>query len=123
MFWRSGGDLRMGFRLRTLVGANRSMNRTDLQALAEARVADARVLLDANRWAAAYYLLGYAVECGMKACAVRQFRQYEVPDKTIVNDFYTHRLDRLLNISGVKAELREQGSKRSRLRTELEHGS
>ncbi|MGE3275424.1 MAG: DNA-binding protein [Vicinamibacterales bacterium] len=81
------------------------MNRTDLQILTDARVADAEALLDAGRWPAAYYLLGYAVECGLKACAARQFRQDEVPDKTVVNDFYTHRLDKLLGISGVKAAL------------------
>ena len=63
--------------------------------------------LSANRWPAAYYLLGYAVECGLKACAARQFRQDEVPDKTVVNDFYTHRLDKLLGISGVKTALEQ----------------
>lgn len=81
------------------------MNRTDLQLLADARVADAEALLQAKRWAAAYYLLGYAVECALKACVARQFRQDEVPDKTVVNDFYTHRLDKLLSISGAKAAL------------------
>lgn len=81
------------------------MNRTDLQLLADARVADAETLLQAKRWAAAYYLLGYAVECAIKACAARQFRQDEVPDKTVVNNFYTHRLDQLLSISGAKAAL------------------
>jgi len=81
------------------------MNRSDLQLLSEARVEDAEVLLRAGRWAAAYYLLGYAVECGLKACAARQFRQDEVPEKTVVTDFYTHRLDKLLGISGVKADL------------------
>lgn len=81
------------------------MNRTDLQLLANARVADAEALLQSRRWAAAYYLLGYAVECGLKACAARQFQQDEVPDKTVVNDFYTHRLDKLLGISGAKAAL------------------
>src|SRR5438128_3777261 len=82
------------------------MNRTDLQLLSDARVADAEVLLRDGRWAAAYYLLGYAVECGLKACAARQFQQDEVPDKTVVNDFYTHRLDKLLGISGVKRRWR-----------------
>ncbi len=81
------------------------MDRLDLQILAEARVADAESLLRDGRWAAAYYLLGYAVECGLKACAAKQFREHEVPDKRIVEDFYTHRLDKLLNISGVKAAL------------------
>lgn len=73
--------------------------------LADARVADAEALLRSSRWAAAYYLLGYAVECGIKACAARQFRQDEVPDKAVVNDFYTHRLDKLLRISGAQESL------------------
>lgn len=81
------------------------MNRTDLQLLADARVVDAQALLQSGRWAAAYYLLGYAVECGLKACAARQFQQHDVPEKTVVNDFYTHRLDKLLGISGAKAAL------------------
>jgi hypothetical protein len=78
------------------------MNRTDLQVLAVARVADAEVLLAAERWPAAYYLLGYAVECGLKACISRQFHEHEVPDRKIVTDFYTHELERLLSISDVK---------------------
>lgn len=86
------------------------MDRSDLQILAEARVADAEALLQAGRWAAAYYLLGYAIECGLKACAAKQFREHEVPDKRVVDDFYTHRLDRLLNISGVKDALEKRAA-------------
>jgi hypothetical protein len=86
------------------------MNRADLQVLADARVADAQALLQAKRWAAAYYLLGYAVECALKACVARQFRQNEIPDKTVVNSFYTHRLDQLLSISGAKAELESKAA-------------
>lgn len=78
------------------------MNRSDLQLLADIRLVDAQILLERQRWAAAYYLLGYAIECGLKACAAKQFRQDEVPEKTVVNDFYTHRIDKLLGISGVK---------------------
>ncbi len=94
-----------GCRQWAAVEPGRGMNRTDLQQLSEARVADAEALLRAERWSAAYYLLGYAVECGLKACAARQCREDDVPDKTFVNDFYTHRLDRLLGISGVEAAL------------------
>ena len=46
---------------------------------------------------------GYCVECALKACIVQQFRQHEVPDKKLVNSFYTHRLDELLEISRLKA--------------------
>jgi HEPN domain-containing protein len=86
------------------------MDRSDLQILAETRVADAEALLQMGRWAAAYYLLGYAIECGLKACAVKQFREHEVPDRKVVNDFYTHRLDQLLNISGVKDALEQRAA-------------
>jgi hypothetical protein len=78
------------------------MNRNDLQLLADIRVADAEALLTAGRWAAAYYLVGYAVECALKACASNRFREHEVPDRKMVDDFYTHRLDILLGVSGVK---------------------
>jgi len=66
---------------------------------------DADALLTAGRWDAAYYLLGYCVECALKACVAKQFRLHEVPDKKLVNSFYTHRLDELLTISGVKSEM------------------
>ena len=82
------------------------MDRTQLQQLAELRLEDAEVLLAANRWGAGYYLLGYCIECALKACVAKQFRfsPYEVPDKKIVNDFYTHDLGTLLNLSGLKSE-------------------
>ena len=76
------------------------MDRSGLQVLAEARVVDAEALLQAGRWPA----------CALKACAAKQFHEHEVPDKTIVNDFYTHRLDRLLNISGAKVALEAQAA-------------
>jgi hypothetical protein len=63
------------------------------------------VLLAAGQWDAAYYLLGYCIECALKACVAKQFRLHEVPDKELVNSFYTHRLDKLLTISGVKSEM------------------
>lgn len=81
------------------------MNRGDLQALADLRVREAQALLAARCWAGAYYLLGYAVECALKACASRQFGEHEVPDRDLVRRFYTHQLDGLLNISDAKAAL------------------
>jgi hypothetical protein len=86
------------------------MDRSDLKVLADLRVVDAQALLQAGRWAAAYYLPGYAVECALKACVAKQFREDEVPEKATVNDFYTHRLDKLLNISGVKDALQKQAA-------------
>ncbi len=47
------------------------MNRAQLQQLAQTRLVDATSLLKEARWAAAYYLTGYAVECGFKSCILR----------------------------------------------------
>jgi HEPN domain-containing protein len=44
------------------------VNRAQLRQLAEDRILDAERLLTGGRWAGAYYLAGYAVECGLKAC-------------------------------------------------------
>lgn len=80
------------------------MNRGDLQLLAELRVEDARILLEAGRFAGAYYLLGYAVECALKACVAKLTREHDFPDKQLVLDSYTHDLEQLLQISGVERE-------------------
>lgn len=81
------------------------MDRADLQQLADLRLRDANALMTSGQWDAAYYLLGYCVECALKACVAKQFLQHEVPDRKLVNSFYTHRLDELLTISSVKSQL------------------
>ncbi len=81
------------------------MNRTDFQQLSRIRVAEATVLLDNGHFLGAYYLLGYAVECALKACIAKQLRRYDFPDRQRVNDSYTHDLDKLLRVSGMRAEL------------------
>lgn len=80
------------------------MHRTEYQRLAELRLDDADVLLAAGRWGAAYYLLGYSIECALKACVAKQFGQHEIPDKRLVEKVYTHNLVTLLDNSGAKAE-------------------
>src|SRR5436305_1769069 len=39
---------------------------------AERWLVDAKAMLDAHRWSAAYYVAGYAVECGLKACILKR---------------------------------------------------
>lgn len=78
------------------------MNRRDLQILADLRIADAKILIDGSRFSGAYYLLGYAVECALKACIAKQIKEHDFPDKQLVLDSYTHNLEKLLRISGVK---------------------
>ncbi len=79
------------------------MRRRDLQRLSEDRLRDAAVLLRARRYGAAYYLLGYSVECAIKACIATRFRARTIPDRTLVNNVYQHDLERLLGVAGLDA--------------------
>jgi HEPN domain-containing protein len=52
-----------------LIGSGaRCVNRSELQIMTEERLKDAKALLDGGRWEFAYYVAGYAVECGLKSC-------------------------------------------------------
>ena len=77
----------------------------DLEALADMRLGDAKLLFNAGRYSAAYYLCGYAVETGIKACIAGVFRADVIPDKTFVNAIYSHKLDDLLGLAGLKQQL------------------
>ncbi len=72
------------------------MTRDDLRELARTRLEDARVLLENGRFDGAYYLCGYVVECGLKACIAKQTKQYDFPDKYIVNQSWVHNLAKLV---------------------------
>ena len=72
------------------------MNRADFQALAFLRVDDATALLAAGQWSAAYYFIGYAVECALKACIAKRTNQYDFPDKERANKSHTHRIEELV---------------------------
>jgi HEPN domain-containing protein len=73
------------------------MNRTDLQNLAEERLGDAQALLASNRYGGAYYSIGYAVECGLKACIAKLTRAEDFYDKTLAGKIFTHKLEDLAN--------------------------
>ena len=84
------------------------MNRGDLQKLAELRIKEARVLLDNDCFEGAYYLAGYAVECALKACIAKQTKQYDFPDKKLVNQIYKHDPTELMKAAGLETELKEE---------------
>ncbi|MFN8526029.1 MAG: DNA-binding protein [Chloroflexota bacterium] len=85
------------------------MNRVDLQNLALARIEDSRVLLAQQRYAAAYYLAGYAVECAVKACVARHIVAEEYPSKRrFSEDLFSHDLARLLPYAKLVTELENQ---------------
>lgn len=88
-----------------------SINKTELVKLAEAKAQDAHLLYQHRRYSNAYYLIGYAVEIGLKAIVAGEFRKDTFPDKGFVGKIYTHNLQALVRLAGLGAEL-EQKRKR-----------
>lgn len=76
--------------------------------LAETRLAEAEHLLNAGYFSGAYYLGGYAVELGLKACIAEAFQAQIIPDKRFVERIYTHDLVRLVDLAGLDADLEER---------------
>jgi len=84
------------------------MNRSDFQQLAELRVKEAEVLLNEGYFDGAYYLLGYAVECALKACIAKQTREFDFPpDRRAVEAIYKHNPNDLLKPSTLGREHEE----------------
>jgi HEPN domain-containing protein len=75
------------------------VNRKDLQTLAGVRLAEAKSLLASGLSDGAYYLAGYSVECGLKACIAKQTERYDFPDKKNVDASHTHDLRSLVRIA------------------------
>lgn len=87
------------------------MNKSDLENLVEIRLSEAEILLKSRSFQGAYYLVGYSLECALKACIANQVKQYDFPDKTLANKSYTHKLEDLVGIAGLKHKLLEKEKK------------
>jgi hypothetical protein len=81
------------------------MSRRGLQALTRDRLADSRALLRAQRYGAAYYMAGYSVECGLKACIAKRINRHDFPDRKLVENSYTHDLVKLVGMANLKGVL------------------
>lgn len=80
--------------------------RAEWQQLAEDRILDAQALFAAGRWSGAFYLIGYAVECGLKACVLARVAAHpEVvyEDRKFSHDAWTHDIERLVVMADLKA--------------------
>ena len=83
------------------------MDRQAFQTISRIRGREARTLLRSGQYSGAYYLLGYSVECALKSCLSKQLRKNDLPDKKFINDAYTHNLEQLLGLSGLRPEFEE----------------
>jgi HEPN domain-containing protein len=81
------------------------LNRLHLQSVAEEKLADAQLLLSRARYSNAYYLAGYAIEIGLKACISRQMMAETLPEPKFVRSIYTHNLRELVGLAGLSNAL------------------
>jgi len=81
------------------------MNRSDLQRLSNARMREAKILFAAGEYSGAYYLAGYAVECGLKACFAKAVKRYDFPDRKGAGKVFTHNLPELVTLVNLDSEL------------------
>src|SRR5271165_3908240 len=64
------------------------------------RLSDAGALLKGGRYACAYYIAGYAVECALKACIARKTNQDDFPPREAAR-YYVHDIPKLLDAAGL----------------------
>ncbi len=84
----------------------------ELDRIAQARLEDAKALLQAGRYDGATYLCGYAVEVALKAQICRTLNWPDFPSTSgefqAYKSFQTHELDVLLRLSGQEARIKQQ---------------
>jgi len=83
------------------------MNRNELIELAKIRLKDAEALLATENYSGAYYLCGYVIECGLKACIAKKTKLHDFPDLDTVRNSWTHDLIKLVKTAGLESSLKQ----------------
>ena len=70
------------------------------------RVSEAEALLQQKKWSGAYYLAGYATECGLKACVLVHIEKTGVifQDKKFASSCWTHDIEELVKLASLGKE-------------------
>jgi hypothetical protein len=90
-----------------------ALPRSTLQRLADAKVEDARLLFQHRRYSNSYYLYGYGIELGLKACVSRQIAAETIPDRAVLTRFLTHKLSELVGLAGLNQRLEDRRKDRN----------
>lgn len=81
-------------------------NRKELIKVTKARLKSANTLIAASDWHGAAYMLGYVLECALKATVCKTLHLVSYPENTrnikIDTYFMTHRFEELLLVSGLE---------------------
>ncbi|RZN27663.1 HEPN domain-containing protein [Bradyrhizobium sp. Leo121] len=89
-----------------------ALPRGTLQRLALAKIEDARLLYENSRFSNSYYLYGYGIELGLKACIARQMVAETVPDKAVLRGFLDHEITKLVGLAGLAEFLKTERENR-----------
>lgn len=81
------------------------ITKDELAALAEVRTVEAEALAQAGFYSGAYYLLGYAVECALKALIATEFKASTIPYPKEVTSIFTHRISVLSERAGLARDI------------------
>jgi HEPN domain-containing protein len=73
--------------------------------MAEEKLRDAKLLLDAGGASNAYYLAGYTIELTFKALLASRIRAETIPSPEFVKDIFTHKFGTLLGLADLKEDL------------------
>lgn len=85
------------------------MNRDDFKQIARIRLKEAKTLLSNGNYDGAYYLCGYVIECGLKACIAKKTRRYDFPpDKKTIENIYTHEFEKLIGAAELRRHLQNE---------------
>jgi hypothetical protein len=82
--------------------------RSELQAQAQAKLDDAILLLKHERYSNAYYIAGYAIEFGLKACIAVLIEAETIPNKAILKGIMSHQLMGLVALAGLGQTLKDE---------------
>lgn len=88
-------------------------NNKELRIIAKKRLHTAKLLFQAKDWEGAAYMMGYALECALKAATCKTLGLVSYPENTknpkIDSYFMTHKFDQLLIVSGMESILSIRG--------------
>jgi len=93
------------------------LNRHDLQIRAQAKIDDATILFANGRHGNAYYLAGYAVELGLKACIATRITAQTLPWKGFIRNILSHEFKVLIGLAGLALALKDQEDRNSAFAT------
>src|SRR3989344_421026 len=88
-------------------------NAADFKKIAEARLSTVDTLIQAEDWDGAAYMMGFVLECALKAATCKTLKLTSYPENTrnkkTDSFFMTHVFDQLLTVSGLADTFSAQG--------------